>query len=130
MLRALLPVGLLLAVVAAVVVLVGCPPQAPKEQATPPPDTAPPSTTPEPAGTVNAEAAPTSNSEAAATGDVKTLAETKCGKCHPYAKAIEAKQDAAGWEKTVRAMSAKKAGWISAAEAAEITKYLAASYAK
>lgn len=133
MLRALLPVGLLLAIVA-VVVLVGCPPPAPKGQETP--QEIPGGQGAEgPAGTVNAEAAPTSNAEAAAgaeagAGDAKALAETKCGKCHPYAKATEEKRDAADWDKVVRTMAAKKAGWISDAEAKQIAGYLAANFAK
>jgi cytochrome c5 len=126
--RALLTAGVLLAVVA-VALLVGCPPSTPTGEPAPPASTSGPGASPEPSGAVNAAASSASNVEAEAS-DVKTLAETKCGKCHNFAKAIEDKHDAAEWGKVVRDMAAKKAGWISDAEAAQITSYLSTNYGK
>lgn len=136
--RALLPVGFMLAVIVVAVVLTGCPSSAPKSQESPQEIPSGQGAV-EPSGTVNAEAKPTSNTEATnaqtsagtepAVGDGKTLAETKCSKCHGFDKATAEKRDAAGWDRVVQTMAAKKPGWISDSEAARIKEYLAANFA-
>lgn len=120
------------AVAVLVAVIVGCPKSA---MQSPPMDTGQSAApTEEPAPTVNAE--PTANAEASAAvagtqmADAKALFETKCSKCHPAAKAIEERRTEADWQKAVKMMQAKKPDWISAAEAAEITKYVVANYSK
>ncbi|MCE5217949.1 photosystem P840 reaction-center cytochrome c-551 [bacterium] len=120
------------AVAVLVTVMVGCPKSAVQS---PPMDTGR-SAAPgeEPAPTVNAE--PTANLEASALApgtqmaNAQALLETKCNKCHPSARAAEERRTPAEWEKVIKVMQAKKAGWISEAEAAEITKYVVANYSK
>jgi mono/diheme cytochrome c family protein len=134
MLRRVLPASLVLAIVVTAALLAGCPPSAPKSQELPPEIPTGKGAT-EPAGTVNAETQPATNAEAAtetqaAAGDLKSLAETKCSKCHPFAEAIEHRRDAEGWKKVVTSMAAKKEGWISPSEAEQIAQYLAQNYGK
>jgi mono/diheme cytochrome c family protein len=127
----------LVLLVVAMLALHGCPkpvekaPEvtSPKLEATQPPPTE---------GASNAEAGPaneteaSANSEAApeAAGDAKVLFETKCSKCHEIAKATKEPGDKAHWDGLVKEMAAKKAGWISDAEIAQIAEYCCATYPK
>jgi cytochrome c5 len=121
--------------VAAVLALHGCPkptPQEPSQNASAiGPGT--PGETPEPVA--NEEAAPANeaeDSEAApeTSANAKALFETKCSKCHKLEKATSEPGDKAHWDELVKEMQAKKAGWISDAEAAQIAGHCAGQYPK
>lgn len=115
--RGLLPTMLVL-VVAALTVLAGCPAK-------------PGAETPSTGGPrAPAVAGNTANADAAGATDPRALFETKCKLCHSLEKATHEKLDRAGWDKMVKDMAAKKAGWISDTEAATIVQYLVTTHGK
>jgi len=77
-----------------------------------------------------APAAPAAATPAAPAADGKTLFEAKCSGCHGLDRPAALKETKEKWAGIVKEMQAKKADWISDAEASKIVDYLAAQYGK
>ena len=60
----------------------------------------------------------------------KALFEQKCSVCHGLDRATARAETKEEWSSVIKEMQAKKAEWISDAEAAKILEYLAASHGK
>jgi mono/diheme cytochrome c family protein len=75
-------------------------------------------------------AAPAAAAPAAPAADGKSIFETKCSVCHSLDRPKALKETKEKWASIVKEMQAKKADWISDAEAAKIVDYLAAEYGK
>jgi cytochrome c5 len=54
----------------------------------------------------------------------KSLFETKCKSCHSEFRALDLIKSKEEWEKTVKTMQKKEAGWITDEEAKKIRTYL------
>jgi mono/diheme cytochrome c family protein len=76
------------------------------------------------------EAPPAAAPAAAPLADGKTLFEAKCGVCHGIDRAAVRSETKEKWAGIVKEMQAKKAGWISDAEASRIVDYLVAEHGK
>ncbi len=62
--------------------------------------------------------------------DGKSLFEMKCSVCHGIDRATARTETKEKWASIVKEMQAKKADWISDAEASKIVDYLAAEHGK
>ena len=62
--------------------------------------------------------------------DREALFEAKCSKCHPTSRVTPHHESLEWWQATIQRMQAKKKGWISDDEAAQITGFLAAHQSK
>ena len=60
----------------------------------------------------------------------KALFEQKCGVCHGLDRATARKDSKEQWIRVVEEMKAKKADWITDAEAAKIVEFLASEHGK
>jgi mono/diheme cytochrome c family protein len=67
---------------------------------------------------------------AAPLADGKALFEAKCSVCHGLDRPTALKETKEKWASIVKEMQAKKADWISDAEASKIVDYLAEQYGK
>jgi mono/diheme cytochrome c family protein len=62
--------------------------------------------------------------------DGKTLFEMKCGVCHGIDRAAARSETKERWVSIVKEMQAKKADWISDAEASKIVDFLVAEHGR
>ncbi len=60
----------------------------------------------------------------------KALFEVKCGVCHGLDRATARAETKEKWTEVVKTMQAKKADWITDADAAKIVEFLAAEHGK
>ena len=113
-------------IVVAVALLSGCPSQQPASQSEGPMVANPAKA----AGQASTDADTPEPEAVVGDEDVAALYEAKCAKCHDLTQ-IEGRTDTAeGWQKTVKAMQAKDASWISDEEAERIAVLLAEKYPK
>ncbi len=75
-------------------------------------------------------AVPSMVPSAGAADDGKALFQEKCGACHSTKVATHKKETRETWTAIVKAMQAKRANWISDAQAQKIVDYLSAEYGK
>jgi cytochrome c5 len=67
---------------------------------------------------------------AAPASDGKALFEAKCGVCHGIDRATSRTESKAKWTSIIKEMQAKKADWISDADASKIIDFLVAEHGK
>ncbi len=118
----------LLVIVVAVALLLGCPSQQPASQTESPMVANPAKAAGQASKDANAPEPEAAAGDQEVTTDVTALYEAKCAKCHDLTR-IEGRTDTPeGWQETVKAMQAKDASWISDEEAEKIAAHLAAKY--